>query len=271
MPETPLQLIDSHCHLQYDYEPKSQAIVIAEALRSGLSHLITVGTDLTTGAPLAALSDTYPEIYFTVGVHPHESIELESAAGDPIETLRLQAAHPKCRAIGEIGLDYYYDHSPREIQQKWLKAQLKLALDLALPIVIHSRDGEADLLPELEAFAQSRRDSHGPHAIPGVIHCFTGTREFGLACLKAGFYISFSGILTFKNAQDLRACAHEFPLERLLVETDSPYLAPVPYRGKKCEPSMVAETAWKLAEIKGVSREEVARVTVENTKRVFKL
>lgn len=259
---TSVELIDSHCHLNYDYAPKSPEDLVREAGQAGVSTLITVGTDLDALEAMVAISEKFPNVYHTVGVHPHEAVTLE-----PGDMARLEAAarHPKCRAIGEIGLDYHYDHSPRDVQLRQLEEQLKLALRMRLPVVIHAREAEADLLQALSAYAKQVP----PGAIPGVIHCFSGTQEFGQACLDLGFYISFSGILTFKTAEELRASAKAFPLERLLVETDSPFLAPVPYRGKKCEPSMVCTTAQKLAEIKGLPLEEVARVTSANSRRVF--
>jgi TatD DNase family protein len=258
------ELIDTHCHLNYDYAPKSTEDLISEAKAQGVGTLVTIGVDPGSLSTVQSISEKYGNVYHTVGYHPHDSIDIRDE--DMIE-LEKAARHPKCRAIGEIGLDYHYDHSPREIQQKRLREQLEIALRTQLPVVIHSREGEEDLLKALTDYA-SRLE---PGAVPGVIHCFTGTREFGRACLALGFYISFSGILTFKNAEDLREAAREFPLERILVETDSPYLAPIPFRGKKCEPSMVRLTAMKLAEVKGISFEQVAKTTTENARRFFKI
>jgi TatD DNase family protein len=257
-------LIDSHCHLNYDYSPKSADDLVREAREAGVQALVTIGTDLDTIAEVQAISEKYDEVYHTIGVHPHDASTLTDA---DTERLTLAARHPKCRAIGEIGLDYHYDHSPREIQRARLEQQLGIALTVGKPIVIHSRDGEEDLLASLTAYAKKLPSAH----IPGIIHCFTGTEAFGRACLDLGFYISFSGIITFKKADDVRACVAAFPLERILVETDSPFLAPIPHRGKKCEPSMVKLTAMKVAEIKGTSLETVARVTTENSKRVFSI
>jgi TatD DNase family protein len=182
-------------------------------------------------------------------------------------TLDKAGRHPKCRAIGEIGLDYHYDHSPRDIQKSALKLQLDLARQLGLPVVIHSRDGEEDLLQALTDYSKQLTTG----SIPGIIHCFSGTVAFGQACLDLGFYISFSGILTFKKADEVRTAAQLFPLDKILVETDAPFLAPIPHRGRKCEPSMVRLTALKLAELKGISFEEVARTTTANSKRVFRI
>jgi TatD DNase family protein len=258
------ELIDTHCHLNYDYAPKSTEDLVNEAKAQGVGTLVTIGVDPGTLDTVQKISEKFENVYHTVGYHPHDSIEIQD---EDLVALEKAAHHPKCRAIGEIGLDYHYDHSPREVQQKHLLSQLEIALRTQLPVVIHSREGEEDLLKALTAYAARVK----PGAIPGVIHCFTGTKEFGRACLALGFYISFSGILTFKNAEDLRECAREFPLERILVETDSPYLAPIPHRGKKCEPSMVRLTAMKLAEVKGIAVEEVARVTTANARRFFRI
>jgi TatD DNase family protein len=259
-----MQLIDSHCHLNYDYAPKTADDLIREAKAAGITALVTIGTDLQTISEVQSISEKYEEVYHTIGVHPHDASSLSDADS---ELLLRAAKHPKCRGIGEIGLDYHYDNSPREIQKQRLEQQLEIALELAKPIVIHSRDGEEDLLRSLTSYA--KRVPTG--SIPGVIHCFTGTEAFGRACLDLGFYISFSGIITFKKADEVRACVAAFPLEKLLVETDSPFLAPIPHRGKKCEPAMVKLTAMKIAEVKGVDLETVARVTTENAKRVFRI
>lgn len=259
-------LVDTHCHLNYDYAPKSADDLIREAHEAGVSTLVTIGTDVPSLPAVAAISERFPRVFHTVGVHPHEASELSDA---DLLTLERAARHPKCRAIGEIGLDYHYDHSPRDVQQARLEQQLDLALRLKQPVVIHSREGEADLLARLAAYARRVDSSSVP--VPGVIHCFTGTESFGRACLDLGFFISFSGILTFKNADDLRSAARAYPVGSLLVETDSPYLAPVPYRGKKCEPFMVRQTALRLAEIKGLSFEELAQVTTGNAGRAFRI
>jgi TatD DNase family protein len=258
------ELIDSHCHLNYDYAPKSVDDLVRDAHAAGIAWMITVGTDIDAIEPIARISETHERVFHTVGVHPHEAVSWVEGHG---QRIREAARHPKCRAIGEIGLDTHYEHSSLEDQKRSLEAQLSIALELALPVVIHSRDAESELLEALTRYARQVPEGR----IPGVIHCFTGTRAFGEACIALGFYVSFSGILTFKNAQDLRECAKAFPLERLLVETDSPYLAPIPHRGRKCEPSYVRLTAEKLAEVKGLSLDEVARATSANARKVFKL
>jgi TatD DNase family protein len=258
------KLIDSHCHLNYDYAPKQIADLIREAEEQGVEALVTIGTELSNFADVQRISEEFPNVYHTVGVHPHESITWSES---DLNLIEKAGQHPKCRAIGEIGLDYHYDHSPREIQRDRLERQLDLALRLNLPIVIHSREGESDLVDALKTY--SARLPGG--SIPGIIHCFSGTVDFGKQCLDLGFYISFSGILTFKKADEVREAARIFPLDRMLVETDSPYLAPLPFRGKKCEPSMVKLTAQKLAEVKSISFEEVAEATTRNAKLIFRI
>jgi TatD DNase family protein len=256
-----MNLIDSHCHLNYEYEPKSTEEVIAEAAAAGVVKLVTIGTEIATIAAVQAISEKHANVFHTVGVHPHEAVTI--GEGD-LARLEAAAKHPKCRAIGEIGLDYHYDHSPRDVQRKRFDDQLLIAARLALPVVIHSREGEEDLLASLSAYAPRSKSKY-----PGVIHCFSGTVEFGKKCLDLGFLISFSGIVTFKKADEIREAARTFPLERILVETDSPYLAPIPYRGKKCEPSMVKLTAQKIAEIRGISFDEVAEATTRNAEAFF--
>lgn len=264
---THLEFFDSHCHLNYDYSPLSTSDVITQAQESGIKNFVTIGVEIKTISDLEKISDQYSNVYHTIGQHPHDTIDWKTGDAD---ILRKASLHPKCRAIGEIGLDYHYDHSSPDIQRKVLEEQLEIALELNLPIVIHSRDAEGDLLPALTRFSKKTKTAQERGAV-GVIHCFTGTKNFGQACIDLGFLVSFSGILTFKNAEDLRICAKEFPLERLMIETDSPYLAPIPFRGKKCEPKMVKHTAEKLAEIKNVSLELVAKTTTQNAKRFFNI
>jgi len=257
-------LIDTHCHLNYDYSPRTLDDLLASCQSEGISHMVTIGTDVGTIGDIQKISDAHAHVYHTVGVHPHDA---NGVSESDVAKIAQASRHPKCRAIGEIGLDYYYQNSPREAQQQALRWQLDAALREKQPIVIHSRDGEMDLLPELKSYAAKCSGE----LIPGIIHCFTGTLDFGKACIDLGFFISFSGILTFKNAEDLRVAARAYPLDRLLVETDSPFLAPIPFRGKKCEPAMVKHTALKLAEIKGISFDEVAATTTKNAKRFFRI
>lgn len=263
---TSIRLFDTHCHLEYEGSAKPDHQLVAEAHAQGIQYLMNVGVDLDTLPQVQACSDRHLHVFHTVGVHPHEA---QTMGPDSIEKLRKAAAHPKCRAIGEIGLDYYYNHSPREIQLQQMQAQLDLAAELGLPVVIHTRDAEDDQIKALEAHVA--RLSPEAKKNPGVIHCFSGTLAFGKACVALGFSISFSGIVTFKAAEELRECARTFPLDRILVETDAPFLAPIPHRGKKCEPSMVLHTAQKIAELRGISLEEFAEATFQNSCRVFQL
>jgi TatD DNase family protein len=259
-----MELIDTHCHLNYDYAPKSEQDVVREAEQAGVRFFVTIGVDMKTLPDTIAVSERYPNVFHTVGVHPHEAIDFRD---EDIETLKKLASHPKCRGIGEIGLDYHYDHSPREVQRKVLDQQLQLALEVGQPVIIHSREAEEDLLSALSLYA-----GQVPNGKPvGVIHCFSGSRAFGEACLKLGFHISFSGIVTFKKALEIQDCARDFPLDRIVVETDSPYLAPIPHRGKKCEPGMVKLTAMKIAELRNLPLEEIARATTANARSLFRI
>lgn len=257
-------LIDSHCHLNYDYSPKTVADLVREANEAGVNQLVTVGTEIATIPDLVRISESHSCVFHTVGVHPHDT---ETMKDEDIAILETAARQEKCRAIGEIGLDYYYNHSSKDAQIRHLERQLDLAVQVKLPVVIHSRDAEDDLIQSLRKYAKKIPAG----SIPGVIHCFTGTEKFALECVELGFRISFSGILTFKTAENLRQTAQKLPLDRILVETDSPYLAPIPMRGKKCEPSMVRFTALKLAEVRGIPFEELAKATSDNTRQVFKL
>lgn len=258
-------MIDSHCHLHYDYSPKSTDQLVREAYEAGVTQLVTVGVDLESAPAIAAISERFHHVAHTAGIHPHDAEKLKE---NWLEQLRGFATHPKCRAIGEIGLDYYYEHSDRVVQRQVLQNQLDLALELGLPVVIHGRDAEADLAPLLEAYADRARSKL---AFVGALHCFTGTYAFAARCIELGFVVSFSGILTFKNAEDLRATARALPLNRLMVETDSPYLAPIPFRGKKCEPAMVVHTAQCLADLHGVSLAELDATTTRTAQALFRL
>lgn len=262
--QTPLEIIDSHCHLDFDYSPKTADDLVREANTSGVRYLMTIGTEMKTLAAVQGISERIECVYHSVGVHPHEAKDMTDM---DLKTLEAAAAHPKCRAIGEIGLDYFYDHSPHDLQRARLKDQLDLALTVGLPVVIHARDAEADLLPILDDYA--KRVPGG--RTPGAIHCFTGTEAFGRACLDLGFLISFSGIVTFPKAFELQQTASRLPLERLMVETDAPFLAPTPFRGKKCEPAMVVKTAEKIALLHGVPLATVAEQTTRNARSFFSL
>ena len=258
-------LIDTHCHLNYEYDGgKGPADLVKDCADAGVDYLITIATEQANFNEVQKISESFPNVFHSIGVHPHEA----SMVND--ETLRFMRPfldHPKCVAVGEIGLDYYYEHSDRTKQQQECWSQMELAIDAKKPLVIHSRDGEDDLLPLLTRYAKAMPVG----ASPGVIHCFSGTEPFARACLDLGFFISLSGIFTFKNTDSLRQMVKGFPRDRLLVETDSPYLAPVPMRGKKCEPAMVKHTALKMAEVLGMSFDELAQMTSKNSIRCFNL
>ncbi len=255
-------LIDTHCHLDYDYAPKSLADILQDAMAQGVDGFVTIGTEIPRIPGMQNISERYPRVFHTVGVHPHEASTIQES---DYAVLESAVKHSKCVAIGEIGLDYYYEHSPKDLQILHLERQLDLARRTGKPVVIHSRDAEEVLLPLLDRYAKSL--GHGK--CPGVIHCFSGTEAFGRACLDLGFFISFSGILTFKKSEDLRTAAEHYPLDRIVVETDAPFLAPVPYRGKKCEPSMVNQTALTLSQIKQIPLDQVKRQTTLNAQKLF--
>ena len=254
-------LIDSHAHLddlRYDTDRDN---VLQRAQTAGIEAIVTIGCDLATSQTAVALAHAHPNIFATIGVHPHEAKEIGEGW---YESFRSLAQHPKVVAYGEIGLDYHYDHSPREIQRQRFREQIHLARELALPLVIHTREAQEDTVMILR--------EEGAVDVGGVFHCFSGDMWLAKDALDLGFYLSFSGVLTFKNATMLRDIAKTVPLDRLMVETDCPYLAPVPYRGKRNEPAYVQYVAETLAEIRGNgSLESVARATVENTKRVFRI
>ncbi len=260
-------LIDSHVHLDTPAFDADRDEVIARARAAGVTLFLEIaGSDVAKGslATGIALAEQHDFIYAAVGLHPHEA----SIYDDALEQQFLQlAAHPKVIGWGEIGLDYYYDHSPRDVQQRVFRRQLELALQLKMPVIIHTRDAEADTIQILRETWVAR----GGNEISGIIHCFTGTQKLADAALAMGFLLSFSGVVTFKNANELRAVAESVPLDQLLVETDCPYLAPVPYRGKRNEPAYVKETATFLAALRNISFAEMAQVTSENFKRLFHL
>ncbi len=255
--------LDSHCHLDDTAFDPDRAAVIERARAAGLRYLLTVGGTATPDQLAASIpiAESQDGIYASVGVHPHESRQFRDAHADEIRKL---AAHPKVLAIGEIGLDYYYDRSPRDVQKRVLIQQLELARELKRPVIIHCRDAWADLAAIVET--EWRSAARG-----GILHCFTGTRDDALRFLDWGFLISFAGNITFKNAENLRSAARAVPLDRLLTETDCPYLAPVPYRGKRNEPAFVREVTGQLSALHNLRAEEMGRIVLENFARFFQL
>lgn len=252
-------LVDSHCHLDFaDFEPERDAIV-ARALEAGVGRMVTISTRVRRFDSVRAIAEAFPQVYCSVGTHPHNAAEEQDVTVDHLVRL---AEHPKVVAIGEAGLDYFYDHAPRDAQANGFRTHIAAARITGLPLVIHARDADDDVAAILE-------DETGKGAFPFILHCFSSGRRLAEAGLALGGYVSFSGILTFKRSDELRAIAREVPADRLLVETDAPYLAPQPYRGKRNEPAYVTETAKVLAEVKGVSEAEIARITTDNVFRLF--
>jgi TatD DNase family protein len=254
-----VRLIDSHCHLDFpDFADELDAVV-ARARAAGVERIITIGTQIGRAPRLAEIAETYDDVYFTVGTHPHEAAS--EAAGD-FATMRRYAAHPKCVGIGEAGLDYHYNYAPPELAKTVFRGQIALARELGLPLVIHTREAEEDTAAIL-------KEEMGQGSFQALLHCFTSSRALAETALDLGLSISFSGVVTFKKSEDLRAIARDTPLDRLLLETDAPYLAPVPYRGKRNEPAFVAATARAMAEARGMAPEALAEVASANTLRLF--
>jgi len=251
--------VDSHCHLNYKGLVEDQDAVLARAADAGVSAMLNISTRKREWADIIATAEKAPNIWASVGIHPHEA---DSHAD--VDTAQLEAAadHPKVIAIGETGLDYFYDHSDRAQQQASFRAHLVASRETGLPVIIHTRDAEEDT-------ARILREEMGKGAFPGVIHCFTASGEFADIALELGLFISISGIVTFKNAQDLRDTATRIPEDRLLIETDAPFLAPVPHRGKSCEPAFVADTGRFLANLRGVNVERLAKTTADNFYTLF--
>jgi len=262
VPAERVTLIDSHCHLDQDAFDADRAAVIARARAAGVERLVTIGAGgaLASNRAAIALAEEHPDVFAAVAVHPHDAKEISEAT---YEDLRRLWTHPKVVAVGETGLDYYYGHSPAEIQRTHLRRFVREAGRAGLPLVIHCRDAFADLLAIL------RDEAAG--AAGGVIHCFSGTATDAEACLALGFSLSFSGIVTFKNAEALRAVVRATPLDRLLIETDAPFLAPVPFRGKRNEPALVRHVAEEVARVTDRELAEIAAITTQNAERVFRL
>lgn len=251
-------LIDSHAHLDDKRFDRDRDSLIKDLESNGIELVINIGADLKSSIASVSLAEKYPNIYATVGVHPHDAKNMDDST---LEILRSLAKRNKVVAIGEIGLDFYYDNSPRDEQRKWFREQLKLAKELDLPVVIHSRDAQQ------ETFDTLKEAQDG--TLRGVLHCYSGSKEMAMEYIKLGFYISIAGPVTFKNARVLKEVAKAVPLDKLLVETDCPYLAPEPHRGKRNEPVYVKYVAGTIADIKGISFEELAKATNRNTKELF--
>jgi len=251
-------LVDSHCHLDY-FENEIEEI-LARAAEAGVGEMVTIGVRMSQAAKVKEIAERFPNVWGTVGVHPQNVGE-----GPLPEVAEIVAAadHPRIVGIGESGLDYFYDKAPREVQQEGFRRHIRAARETDLPLVIHARDADADI-------ARILREEREGGAFPFLLHCFSSTRQLAEEAVEMGGYVSFSGILTFPKSEDLREIARDLPEDRLLVETDAPYLAPKPFRGKRNEPSYVAHTAAVLAEVRGMPVEAMAERTTANFRRLFK-
>lgn len=249
-------VFDSHAHLDHRRFDEDREQVIASLQDAGVTGVMNIGCDLTSSMKSVALAKKYPFIWAAVGSHPDDAHNFTDST---LAMYRQLAQEEKVKAIGEIGLDYYYDDNPPQVQKECFIKQMELAEELGLPVIIHDRDAHGDTLEIVRRFPKVR----------GVFHCFSGSREMALEVTKLGWYVGFTGVLTFKNARRAVEAAAAVPLDRLLVETDCPYMAPEPHRGKRCDSSLVPLTLAKLAEIRGLPFEEMARITTENAKRLF--
>lgn len=253
-------LVDSHCHLDFpDFEGEVDAVV-ARAAEAGIDYMVTICTHVTKFEQVLAVASGFGNMWCTVGIHPHNAgTEPETSA----ETLIALADNPKVIGLGETGLDFFYDHSARDAQETAFRAHISAARETGLPLIIHTRDADDDMIRIL-------RDEHAKGTFPGLIHCFSSGRTLAEAALELGLYISVSGIVTFKKADELRETVETVPVERILVETDSPYLAPVPHRGKRNEPAFTAHTAEAVAALKGMTPDQLAEATTDNFFRLFR-
>src|SRR5438874_12186899 len=249
-------LVDSHCHLDFPDFAEERDAVIGRARAAGVGTMVTICTRLDEFPAVRAIAESVDDIWCSVGVHPHEAADYSTITADDLAAL---ATHPRVIGIGETGLDFHYDHSPRDVQERVFRAHIAASQASGLPLIIHAREADA----EIARILQEER------ATAGVFHCFSSGRALAEAALDLGFYISISGIVTFRNAEELRAIVRDVPLDRLLVETDAPYLAPVPYRGRRNEPAYVAATAAAVAALKGVEPEVLAAATTDNFFRLF--
>ncbi|WP_144907119.1 TatD family hydrolase [Novosphingobium taihuense] len=252
-------LIDSHCHLNYKGLVEDQAEVLGRARESGVRGFLNISTREREWADIVATAEREPDVWASIGIHPHEA-DAHADLGEG--ALLAAAAHPRVIGIGETGLDYYYDHSDRQVQQDLFRVHIRVARQTGLPLIVHTRDAEDDTTRIIE-------DEMGKGAFPALIHCFTASAPFAARMLELGLSISLSGIVTFKNAKNLQAIAASVPEDRLLVETDAPFLAPVPHRGKTCEPAFVADTCAFVASLRGTPCETLADTTGANFFRLF--
>jgi len=256
----PAMLVDSHCHLDY-YRAEELPDILARARNAGVGLMVTIGTRLHQAAAVKALAEAHPQVWGTVGIHPHNVAEVPLPS---VEELVRLADHPKVIGIGESGLDYFYQHGPREVQAESFRRHIRAARAAGLPLVVHARDADADIM----AILRAEMDAGGP--LDFLMHCFSSTRELAEFTIENGGYVSFSGILTFPKGEPVREIARDLPADRILVETDSPYLAPTPYRGKRNEPAYIGGTAAQLGLVRGLEPTAVAALTTANFLRLFK-
>jgi len=252
-------LVDSHCHLDFPDFAEERAAIVARAKAAGVERMVTISTRVKRFAQIIAIAEEFDEVFCSVGTHPHNADEELDVTSD--ELVRL-SQHPKVVAIGEAGLDYFYDKAPREAQARGLRTHIAAARETGLPLVIHARSADEDMAAILT-------EETGKGAFPFILHCFSSGADLARVGVELGGYASFSGIVTFKNSAELRDIARQVPHDRLLVETDAPYLAPIPFRGKRNEPAYVANTAAVLGETIGVSAQEIADITTANFFRLF--
>lgn len=254
-----MMIVDSHCHLNMKEFHDDLDDVIARSVANGVTHMQTICTKLEDLPGILEITEKYPNVFASVGVHPHDGDEAEDLHPD---TLIALSKHPKIIGLGETGLDYYYEHSNRVNQKNAFLSHIHASQETGLPVIIHTRDADADTIDILEAEMKNK-------SFPGLIHCFSSTEELAFKCLDLGMYISISGIITFKNAESIRDTVSKIPLDRLLVETDAPYLSPIPMRGKRNEPAFTRYVAEKIAEIKGVLPEIIFQQTTSNFFTLF--
>lgn len=256
-----MKLFDSHAHLSM-LDHASEAQILERAQTENISRMVTVSTEEDNWELNRALAEKYPHIFYSLGLHPHETVRWDSVK-DQMKKYFEKGVPSKCVAVGEIGLDYFYEHSDRPTQIKAFEEQLQIAKDAGLPIIIHCREAFEDLFTSLSKVGLPEKG--------GVMHCFTGTYEEAKKSVEMGFYVSFSGIITFKNAQSLRDTATKLPMDKILIETDCPFLAPVPNRGKPNEPSFLTHTALLIAQLRGSTLDEIAEHTTANANRLFQI
>jgi TatD DNase family protein len=255
-----MTIIDSHCHLDFPDFAEDLDAVVERARSAGVERMITIGTKVSKAPGVVAIAERYDDVFFTVGTHPHEAAAEDA---EDFGAMRAFAKHAKCVGIGEGGLDYHYNSAPRDIAQRVFRGHIALARELELPLVIHTRGADADMAAILT-------DEMGQGRFHALLHCFTASRKLAETALHLGLMISFSGVVTFKKSEDLRAIARDVPLDRILVETDAPYLAPTPHRGRRNEPAFVVATASVVAEARGMTLEALAEATRANTHAIFR-